>query len=82
MSLTKLNLEKIKKNIEEALDKESVESLTKWLLERREKKAKIFLQPDVIKSVCESFVVRHNYKQDATCERCGKFPWEHSQTVL
>ena len=53
MSLTKLNLEKIKKNIEEALDKESVESLTKWLLEHREKKAKIFLQPDVIKSVCE-----------------------------
>lgn len=39
-------------------------------------------KPHVIKSVCESFVVRHNYKQDATCERCGKFPWEHSQTVL
>jgi hypothetical protein len=47
-----------------------------------ESESKNLKQAYVIKSVCESFVVRHNYKQDATCERCGKFPWEHSQTVL
>ena len=75
MSLTKLNLEKIKKNIEEALDKESVESLTKWLLEHREKKAKIFLQPDVIKSVCEKHEggkMRGELYSYQICIKCGE----------
>ncbi len=53
-----------------------------WVIRFAEEYAKlkvdaVLRQPDVIKSVCDSFVVRHKYSSDATCEICGKFPWEH-----
>lgn len=46
-----IDLKKIEKNIDEALAKETTESLTKWLLEKRAKEAKIIAdQANVVRS--------------------------------
>ena len=59
-----------------------------WMIEAMEEYAKLYHESEVKKLnipavsglVCDSFIVRKNYKSDQTCERCGKFPWEHEQT--
>lgn len=59
-----------------------------WVIEAMEEYAKLYHEskvkelniPAVSGLVCDSFKVRNNYKENQTCERCGKFPWEHEQT--
>lgn len=69
-----IDLKKIEKNIDEALAKETTESLTKWLIEKREKEAKIIAdQANVIKSFYCQRDIEMESKCEKQCEHCKEY---------